>query len=108
MSTNRHIAKPYAKALYELGVSSDTLQGWGAALDFLVACITDKQVQILLKDPAISDMRIAEFIVDTFAKQLPEQSYKNFVRLLGNNKRLSTIPAIKDEFVELIVEFEIV
>ena len=84
------IAKRYAKALSS--VSKD-VKGISAILNVLTEAINVEEVKIALTSPLISDEKKTEMILSTLGKDA-DTTLVNFIKILGENKRLDLIPAI--------------
>ena len=84
------IAKRYAKALSS--VSKD-IKGISAILNVLTEAINVDEVKTALTSPLISDEKKTEMILSTLGKDV-DVTLVNFIKILGENKRLDLIPAI--------------
>jgi len=84
------IAKRYAKALSS--VSKDV----GAVAEIfttLSSVISSDEVQTVLTSPIIQDDKKTEMVLSSLAKET-DATLINFIKILGENKRLDIIPAI--------------
>ena len=84
------IAKRYAKALSS--VSKDV----GAVAEIfttLSSVISSDEVQTVLTSPIIQDDKKTEMVLSSLAKET-DVTLINFIKILGENKRLDIIPAI--------------
>jgi len=84
------IAKRYAKALSS--VSKDV----GAVAEVfttLSSVISSDEVQTVLTSPIIQDDKKTEMVLSSLAKET-DATLINFIKILGENKRLDIIPAI--------------
>jgi len=84
------IAKRYAKALSS--VSKD-VKGISAILNVLTEAINVEEVKTALTSPLISDEKKTEMILSTLGTDA-DTTLVNFIKILGENKRLDLIPAI--------------
>jgi F-type H+-transporting ATPase subunit delta len=97
------IARPYAKALFDLASSERTLPAWSAALAAAAAVTSDAQARGALANPGLDDQQRAEF-VGSVVSALPGGELftaaegKNLLRLLAENDRLVTLPEIAAQF----------
>ncbi|MBD3788882.1 MAG: F0F1 ATP synthase subunit delta [Campylobacterales bacterium] len=84
------IAKKYAKALSaakkDLG---ETLE----ALNLLSKAVCDKKIQSVLNSPIVSNEQKTKMIIDSLGST-DDALLVNFIKILGENKRLDLIPAI--------------
>jgi F-type H+-transporting ATPase subunit delta len=84
------IAKRYAKALSS--VSKD-VKGISTILNVLTEAINVEEVKTALTSPLISDEKKTEMILSTLGTDA-DTTLVNFIKILGENKRLDLIPAI--------------
>ncbi|RUM76628.1 MAG: F0F1 ATP synthase subunit delta [Sulfurovum sp.] len=84
------IAKRYVQAL------SSTIKNKEEAaivLDTLAIAIKDEKIQKVLLSPVVSDEKKTEMILAALDKNV-DASIVNFIKILGENKRLDLIPVI--------------
>jgi len=84
------IAKRYAKALSS--VSTD-IAGVADVLNVLTAAVADPEVAKALLSPIVSSEKKTEMILSTLGDNA-DTTLVNFIKILGENKRLDLIPAI--------------
>ena len=84
------IAKRYAKALSS--VSKD-IAGIADVLNVLSGAITTSEVKSALTSPIVSSDKKTEMILSTLGDGA-DSILVNFIKILGENKRLDLIPAI--------------
>ncbi len=87
------IARPYAKALFELAVKTETIVEWAEALWNLSEISKDEQVNLLLQEEAISLEDSVELFLAVCKSNLND-SLRHFVFLLAKRKRLKILPEI--------------
>jgi len=93
MAEKTTIARPYAQAAFDLAQTAGDLKGWSAMLQ-LVALVTEEAtMKSLIGNPGIKREQLVELIVDICGDNLNEAG-KNFVRVLGENKRLNVVTEI--------------
>jgi len=83
------IAKRYASAL--LSVSKD-IKGISEVLNVLTEAMSSEEVMTTLTSPIISSEEKTEMILSTISDD--DMTLVNFIKVLGENKRLDLIPAI--------------
>jgi F-type H+-transporting ATPase subunit delta len=105
MADLRTLARPYAKAAFELARESRSLGQWSQTLKTLAAAAGDAQVSALLANPRLSRGDVAAVLTSALGDKLDAQA-RNFVKLLAENGRLSALPAIAEEFEALKAEAE--
>jgi len=112
MADNNTIARPYAKAVFELASESGDLDTWSEALDLAGQLLADGQVATYLGDPAFNNEQRLEFLSGLFdkagAKVLggKDKRGKNFLKLLLENRRVVALPEISTHFETLKAEVE--
>ncbi len=103
MADNASIARPYAKAVFELAQETNSYDGWSAALDHLSAISQDEKFIALVNDPRVEDSKVAELLTDVAKDSLPEGG-ANFVNLLVQNGRLLALANIKQQYGDLVAK----
>jgi len=95
------IARPYADALFKAQASD--LAGTAAWLDELAEIAENAQLQQFVDSPKVSDEQAFELISDVVQKNvaLPEVG-KNFLRLVIENRRLSALPVVAQQYRALM------
>jgi F-type H+-transporting ATPase subunit delta len=94
------LARPYAKAAFELARESAALPRWSQTLKTLSAVVADARVSSLLSDPRLSRGDVVGLLGQALGDQLDKQA-GNFLGLLAENKRLAALPAIAEEYETL-------
>jgi len=84
------IAKRYATALSSI---SKDIKGIAEILNVLTEVITTKEVKTALTSPIIATDKKTEMILSALGKDT-DVTLVNFIKILGENKRLDLIPAI--------------
>src|SRR5882724_11980283 len=98
------LARPYAKAIFELARDEKKLSDWSALLAGLAAAVRDPQVAAAIGHPAIGRGQLADLLIEAMGKASGES--KNLLRLLSEYNRLKLAPAIHEQFEALRAEFE--
>lgn len=107
MSDMSPVARPYARAAFELARSQDALTTWDGQLALLAQAVEDERLRRILTDPRVDRNRKAELLLDIGANKLTlTDPVKNLVQLLAENNRLIALPAIHREFAALKAEAE--
>ena len=84
------IAKRYATALSS--VSKD-IKGVAAVLNVLTEAVSAEEVRTALTSPIVPAEKKTEMILSTLGNEA-DATLVNFIKILGENKRLDLIPAI--------------
>lgn len=100
-----NLARPYARAAFELARESDTLAEWSERLGLLAAVAADKRVAVLLGDPRYTRGQRAEIVLGICGDHL-DQAAANLVRLLAENGRLTLLEAIAEQYELLRADAE--
>ena len=108
MALTRTIARPYAAALFELASRSQALDAWSAQLVFLSKISSHQAIASMLADPALPGEVKSHRLLDLIEAQDKAESthteLRNFVLLLGLNKRLDILREVSGEFERLKAE----
>ncbi|AZZ99972.1 F0F1 ATP synthase subunit delta [Pseudoalteromonas rubra] len=104
MSELTTIARPYAKAAFELAVEKGTVEAWNEMLFFAGQVARDEQVQALLGGIA-TEAEQSDVFIKLCAEQLNEQG-QNLIKLMAENERLAAMPAVADLFAELKADYD--
>jgi F-type H+-transporting ATPase subunit delta len=92
MSQPLTLARPYARAAFELASSSRTLGEWAKKLAFAAQVANDPQVRALIGNPRVAASELASlFLPDG---EPADASFASFVELLADNQRLEALPEI--------------
>lgn len=107
------IARPYALAAFDLAKSAGELKGWSDMLQMIAAVTSDATMQDLISNPSVSRDKLVGLILDVCDTHLDKQG-QNFVRVLGENKRLNIVTEIATIYeqhraeAEKVIEAEVV
>lgn len=99
------LARPYAKAAFELARDSKRFKEWGEALDALAAAVKSPEIAGLIGHPALFKSDLADVLSQAFSATLGEEG-RSLVRLLVENNRLKAAPFIAEQFEALRAEAE--
>jgi F-type H+-transporting ATPase subunit delta len=105
------VARPYARAIFDIALAADSLDLWSRGLAAAGAVARDKSAHEFLSRPELGAPEISEFmesvlasIADAAIFATPEG--KNLLKLLAENDRLAALPEIAAQFDELKAEQE--
>lgn len=107
MSDFETVARPYAKAVYDLASTSDAtkqsdLHFWSDVLQLAAQIASDESMQALAIQPEILNSNLADLFLSvmTAAENAPEISAEvtNLIKLLAENDRLLALPAIHQRY----------
>lgn len=91
------LARPYAKAFFEIHSAAGSLAAGESALDALAQVVTHDQVSPLLGNPKLSGEQVAELVIAAMKDQADDTA-KALVRVLVDNDRLRAAPHIAEQY----------
>ncbi|WMY95840.1 MAG: F0F1 ATP synthase subunit delta [Arsenophonus sp.] len=93
------IARPYAKAIFELAEQKELLDECQNMLRFLVSIINNKKINQLIYS-AMAPKKIAIIIISVCDNKF-NKYIKNLIYIMAENKRLGVLPEVFKQFVLL-------
>jgi F-type H+-transporting ATPase subunit delta len=99
------LARPYARAVFELAKSQGQLDRWSRTLGLLAAVGDDPRVGGLIESPDLPAAVKAERLAGICGPELDDRG-RQLVRLLAINKRLAVIGELKRQFEEFKAQEE--
>ncbi len=93
MAEKATVARPYARAVFELARDNDALTDWSKMLVNASLVSTDDRVESLFTDPRVSTQQLADLITGICGDGLNELG-QNFIRVLSQYRRLDVLPEI--------------
>jgi len=99
------LARPYAKAVFELARDGNTLAEWSALLSGLAGAVRDPGVAAAIGHPAVGRGQLADVLVQAMGGKATAEG-RNLLRLLSEYDRLRLAPAIAAQFEALRAEHE--
>lgn len=100
MSEQISLARPYAKAIFELARDSGDYSLWSDQLAFLATVAADPAMKEIIQNPEVTEQQLTDLILDVGKDQLNEQT-QNLVKLLVHNDRLAAAEDINQQFLVL-------
>jgi F-type H+-transporting ATPase subunit delta len=103
MAETLTLARPYAKAVFELASERQEQEQWGRLLSLLAGFVRNHEVQVMLGDPQVPGPARAEVLLELCSKagHRPDVLARNFVKLLADYRRLPILPEITAEYAAL-------
>lgn len=106
MADNNTIARPYARAAFDMAREKKGLAKWSEALTQAKDALSDGQVVRFLSHPALSDEQRLAFLTDLMKKAGGKASVlaggnkegNNFLKLLLEYSRVDVLPEISEQF----------
>jgi F-type H+-transporting ATPase subunit delta len=100
MNNKITLARPYAKAVFEMAEASGAQSQWQAILNSLLQILHDPQIIPLIADKTIAANILQDCLLAIATRYLDDQA-QNLLKILIANKRLSLLP----EIVQLYQEY---
>jgi ATP synthase F1, delta subunit len=97
------VARPYAKALYQLATEKGEVQIWLRELALLTQISKEKQMFSLLKEPEVTWQNKLSIILDIVGEKRLRPLVKNFLTVLGRNRRFTLLPFIHEAYQNMIL-----
>lgn len=96
MAEYSSVARPYARALFELARETGDQERWAELLEALEAVVQSEDLRPALTSPLVPADRLAEALLEGLGDL--DESRANFVRLLAGRRRLAGVPEIRRQF----------
>ncbi|MFD2179087.1 F0F1 ATP synthase subunit delta [Veronia pacifica] len=104
MSELTTIARPYAKAAFDLAVEKNELDQWSEMLAFSAEVTRNETIANLLSGAVTAD-KLVDIFVSVSGEQLNENG-QNLIKVMADNGRLKALPEVCDQFMALRREHE--
>lgn len=89
------IARPYAKAVFDLAQEQGELSNWSEMLELTSLIVLNEDMEALIDNPDFGKDQVVELILDICGDALNDTG-KNMVRVLADNGRLNVLPEIAE------------
>ena len=111
MTDSSTVARPYAKALFDLASAERALPKWSAGLAAAAAVVGDANAKRVLANPALTDVQRADLVASVASgvaggEVLGTLHGRNLLKLLAENYRLAALPDIAAQFDALKAQAE--
>jgi F-type H+-transporting ATPase subunit delta len=100
MAESITLARPYAKASFEVALAAGELSAWSQSLKLLASVATHDTVRKTMLSPALTAAEQASMLIKLCGDELMPKA-GNLIRLLAENKRLQLLPEISELFEAL-------
>lgn len=104
MSNALSLARPYARAAFELAQAQGSLGEWAGKLAFAAEVAADPRVGALFGDPRLAENDLIALVLPQ--GEADDSPFARFVQVLADNGRLPVLPEIGALFEELKQEAE--
>jgi F-type H+-transporting ATPase subunit delta len=99
------LARPYARAVFELAKSSGRYQDWSDSLALMAAVVSNATMKSMLDNPRLTRSDAGELVIRACGDDLGEAEV-NLLRMLAENGRLNQLPMIAALYGQLRDEAE--
>jgi F-type H+-transporting ATPase subunit delta len=99
------LARPYARAVFELAKSQGNYQQWSDSLALMAAVVNNTTMRSMLDNPRLTRSGAADLVIRACGEDIGE-SEKNLLTMLAENDRLSQLPMIAALYGEFRDEAE--
>ncbi|MGD8592699.1 MAG: F0F1 ATP synthase subunit delta [Gammaproteobacteria bacterium] len=99
------IARPYAQAIFELAQEQAKLQQWSDMLQMTAQVAADESIQAIMGNTSVTKAQLTDLFISVCGDNLTDEG-ANLIKLLVENRRLSVLPEIAQQFETLKAEAE--
>jgi F-type H+-transporting ATPase subunit delta len=103
MSQTLTLARPYARAVFQMASEQNRLAAWSDRLGFSARVVAEPSVQSLLGNPLVSPAALVEVVTPPGEA---DAGFQQFLAVLADNRRLAVLPEIAGLFDALRAEAE--
>ncbi|QCI19594.1 F0F1 ATP synthase subunit delta [Buchnera aphidicola (Brevicoryne brassicae)] len=104
MSVVDTISRPYAKAIFEIAVSSNSIQKWKEMLILIDGIASYPKIKKLLSG-SLSPKYLSLVFIEISGNLIDDEA-KNLIRLLSENQRFNILNNILEQFLELEANYK--
>ena len=105
MINTQTLARPYAKAAFEFASAAGQTESWSKMLSLACLAVDVPEVSALLSDPRLtSESKVKELV--RLLGDDTDEAFRNFVRSLGENDRLSVLPTVSELYEDIKAQAE--
>ncbi|MCO4786467.1 F0F1 ATP synthase subunit delta [Marinomonas atlantica] len=105
MAELKTVARPYAKAAFEVAREQGQVAEWANMLSILATATTESKLSTALQNPAFSAQEKAAALAEVCNEVITEQG-KAYLLSLAVNKRLTLLSAISELFEQFKLNYE--
>jgi len=92
------IARPYAKAAFDVAVEHNAVDTWAEMLTFAALVSENETMQPLLTG-SLASTKLAALFICVCGEQINEQG-QNLIKVMAENGRLKVLPAVSELFAQ--------
>ena len=105
MAEKSTLARPYAKAIFELANADNELQSWSDKLSFLSQVSTDEQIADIISNPEVANDEVIE-LFEKIGSDVLDDNAKNLLKVAAENSRFDLLSEISEAYELLRSEEE--
>ena len=105
MAELQTLARPYARAAFSVARDQQALPAWDEALSTLAQASQDETLAALISHPNVEADVLVSMLLE-LAKAADIKGVDNLLKVLAENRRLSVLPAVAEEFSALRQAYE--
>ncbi|EGZ51021.1 F0F1 ATP synthase subunit delta [Neisseria wadsworthii] len=97
------IARPYAKALFELAVEKNQIEAWLGGLRELAWSVQQTPVAAMIEETEMSSIQKADELARLLSESeaMKSEAFRNFIYVVAEEKRLQVLPEIYTQYQDL-------
>ncbi|VAW86460.1 ATP synthase delta chain [hydrothermal vent metagenome] len=95
MADNSTLARPYARAIFDLAQGEKNLEKWSNVVGLLATIVSDVSMAAAISHPAIAKEKLAAAVI-TIGSDVFDEKAQNLIKLLVENGRLNLVPAMAE------------
>lgn len=105
MAELKTVARPYAKAAFEVAREQGQVAEWANMLSILATATEEPKLSVALSNPAFSAQEKATALAEV-CNEVVTDAGKAYLLSLAENKRLTLLPAISELFEQFKLNYE--
>lgn len=94
------LARPYARAAFDLADKAGTTDHWSAALELSAGVAADETAAALIGNPRVDEERLLGLFADVLGERM-DKAVRGFLNVLMHYRRLALLPEIAAQFETL-------
>ena len=103
MDELRTITRPYAKAVFDLAVSSETVTEWSGFLKECSELLDNNEIKALIKAPGLNKNKVAEVFYESATLGIEgnnskQKQFLNLIQTLSENGRLNIMNELQKQY----------
>jgi F-type H+-transporting ATPase subunit delta len=102
MSELTTVARPYARATFELAVDNNNIDAWSEMLSFAAEVVTNPTMAAMLTGTKTTQ-ELANLLINICDDRL-NKSGQNLINIMAENGRLSVLPHVAELYAELVTD----